>query len=48
MKIPFDTEGITLECLACGTTFGEEDGEYKYGYLVCPSCWYEELREQEE
>jgi DNA-directed RNA polymerase subunit RPC12/RpoP len=39
---------IAYECLACGTTFNEEDGEDKYGYLVCPSCGDNELREQEE
>ena len=33
------------ECIACGTTFKEEDGEHKNGYLVCPSCWCEDLRE---
>lgn len=33
------------ECIACGTTFKEEDGEHKNGWLVCPSCWHEDLRE---
>jgi len=33
------------ECIACGTTFREEDGEHKNGYLVCPSCWCEDIRE---
>ena len=33
------------ECVACGTTFKEEDGEHKNGYLVCPSCWDEDIRE---
>jgi len=33
------------ECIACGTTFREEDGEHRNGYLVCPSCWCEDIRE---
>lgn len=36
------------ECIACGTTFKEVDGEHKNGYLVCPSCWCEDLREISE
>lgn len=36
---------MIFECLACGTIFKERDGEYKYGYLVCPSCWNEDIRE---
>ena len=37
----------TFECVVCGTTFKEEDGEHKNGYLVCPSpkCESEDLRE---
>ena len=31
------------ECVACETTFKEEDGEHKNGYLVCPSCGDEDL-----
>ena len=34
----------TFECI-CGTTFKEEDGEHKNGYLVCPSCWNDDIRE---
>jgi len=37
--------GTVYECIACGTTFKEEDGEHENGYLVCPSCWCEDLRE---
>jgi len=29
---------MQYECRMCGTTFKEEDGDYKEGYLVCPSC----------
>jgi len=36
------------ECIACGTTFKEEDGEHKNGYLVCPSCWCDDLRENKQ
>ena len=36
---------MVYECIVCGTTFKEEDGEHKNGYLVCPSCWSEDLRE---
>ena len=39
---------MTYECIACGTTFKEEDGEYKNGYLVCPSCWHGDLSEVAE
>ena len=35
----------TFECVVCGTTFKEGDGEHKNGYLVCPSCWDEDVRE---
>jgi len=35
----------TYECIPCGTTFAEADGEHKDGYLVCPRCWSEDLRE---
>ena len=31
------------ECVSCGTSFKYEDGEHKDGYLVCPSCWDEDL-----
>ncbi len=32
-------------CLACDTEFTEEEGQYKNGYLTCPSCGYGELEE---
>lgn len=38
-------EQMIWECVVCGTTFRGEDGEHKNGYLVCPSCWSEDLRE---
>ena len=41
-------EQMIWECLACGTTFKGEDGEYKNGYLVCPSCWHGDLSEVAE
>lgn len=34
---------MIYECVVCGTTFKYEDGEHKNGYLVCPSCWSEDL-----
>ena len=38
------------ECVTCGTTFKESDGEHKNGYLVCPNseCESEDLRELTE
>lgn len=38
---------MIFECVSCGTTFKEEDGEHKNGYLVCPSCWDEDIRKVE-
>ena len=38
-------EARIYECVPCGTTFYARDGEHKNGYLVCPSCWDEDLRE---
>jgi DNA-directed RNA polymerase subunit RPC12/RpoP len=35
---------MIYECI-CGTTFYEYEGEHKNGYLVCPSCWSEDIRE---
>ena len=35
---------MTYECLACFTTFKEEDGQYSRGWLVCPSCGYTDLK----
>jgi formylmethanofuran dehydrogenase subunit E len=35
---------MTYECIACGTTFNESDGVYKYGWLVCPSCEHEDIK----
>jgi len=35
---------MIYECVVCDTRFHYEDGEHKNGYLVCPSCWSEDLR----
>lgn len=34
---------MQYECCECGTTFLYNDGEWKNGYLVCPSCSSEDL-----
>ena len=39
---------MNYECVSCGTYFSEGEGEHKDGYLVCPSCWSEDLRTFEE
>ena len=37
---------MQYECI-CGTTFTYDDGEWKRGYLVCPSCGSEDLTQIE-
>lgn len=27
---------MIYQCLSCGESFKEADGQYRYGYLVCP------------
>ena len=38
---------MQYECISCGTTFTYDDGEWKKGYLVCPSCGSEDLTQIE-
>ena len=38
---------MQYECISCGTTFTYNDGEWKKGYLVCPSCGSEDLTQIE-
>lgn len=34
---------MQYECRMCGTTFLYNDGRWKDGYLICPSCGSEDL-----
>ena len=34
---------MIYQCLVCGESFKEADGEYADGYLVCPICGSEDL-----
>lgn len=47
-RMPKKAREKVYECISCGTTFKESDGEHKYGYLVCPRCGSEDLREISE
>ncbi len=38
---------IKYLCLACDTEFSEYEAEHKNGWLICPSCGYDELEEVE-
>lgn len=33
------------ECVSCGAVFHEYEGEHDNGFLVCPRCESEDLRE---
>jgi predicted nucleic acid-binding Zn-ribbon protein len=34
---------MIYQCLVCGESFKQADGEYRHGYLVCPICGCEDL-----
>ena len=36
---------MKYQCLACDTGFLEEEGQYRNGWLCCPSCWNPDLQE---